>query len=398
MLGWRAFLVGLISLAVNPAMADGRLAFWQSRDSNYNNTAFTAGGYVGPGDIVASATAWYGLRAYNAAYAAPGTNKAVNLRRASDNAACDFVIAATGALGGTAGACAQGGGLSLAAFATSDATASCTIATTTATCTGASSTPHVGSTITGAGVTQPCYASAVGTFTGGAGTVTVAGGTGASPCGTIGGATTLTYTYGLYTTKWYDQSGALSCTSASCDAAQATAGNQPQLLPSCISGLPCVNFIASSSMQLSTTSGPTLAQPISMSAVFNIQVAALGRVFGNSNTSAPSFGASATSGNCEMGGSGGGAVQNTGCTLGTAFSVQGIANAASSAVVVNNSSTTGSQTGTFSGVFSLGSQTGSIFFTGFVGTIGDWAVAFNSAQYGNLCHNDRLFYTLGGSC
>ena len=45
--------------------------------------------YTGPGDIVASATAWYGLRAYNAAIVTTGTQALVNLRRSSDNHTCD---------------------------------------------------------------------------------------------------------------------------------------------------------------------------------------------------------------------------------------------------------------------------------------------------------------------
>jgi hypothetical protein len=53
--------------------------------------------YVGPGDIVSGATAWYGLRAYNLAYTT-GTNKAINIRRASDNTTMDIVILTSGAL------------------------------------------------------------------------------------------------------------------------------------------------------------------------------------------------------------------------------------------------------------------------------------------------------------
>lgn len=45
------------------------ISFWQSRDSNYNISVGKAP-YVGPGDVVSSAVAWWGLRAYSAAYAA----------------------------------------------------------------------------------------------------------------------------------------------------------------------------------------------------------------------------------------------------------------------------------------------------------------------------------------
>lgn len=59
------------------------------------NVASTA--YVGPGDIVSGATAWYGLRAYSAATASALTN-AVDIIRASDSTTQTFTVLATGAL------------------------------------------------------------------------------------------------------------------------------------------------------------------------------------------------------------------------------------------------------------------------------------------------------------
>lgn len=53
--------------------------------------------YVGPGDIASGAEAAYSLRAYNAAYAT-GSNKAINVRRATDNATLDILILANGSL------------------------------------------------------------------------------------------------------------------------------------------------------------------------------------------------------------------------------------------------------------------------------------------------------------
>lgn len=192
-------------------------------------------GYQGVGNVNSGASGYWGVRAYSSSQLS-GTTKAFNLRRASDNATCDFDINTLGNLGGTDSDCGTGTGLSLATFATQDATATCTISTTTATCSGASSTPHAGSTITGAGLTQPCWASAVGSFTGGAGTVTVTG-TGTSPCGTISVGETLTFTYGLYVTSAYDQTG------AGRTMVQATTGNQPKLLPTCLNSLPCMAFL-----------------------------------------------------------------------------------------------------------------------------------------------------------
>jgi hypothetical protein len=54
--------------------------------------------YVGPGDLVSGARAWYGLRAYNAAVAATGTQKAINVIRASDSATQDILILTNGNL------------------------------------------------------------------------------------------------------------------------------------------------------------------------------------------------------------------------------------------------------------------------------------------------------------
>lgn len=54
--------------------------------------------YVGPGDIVSGALGWWGLRAYNAAFAASGTSKAINITRASDSTSVDIAILTTGKL------------------------------------------------------------------------------------------------------------------------------------------------------------------------------------------------------------------------------------------------------------------------------------------------------------
>ena len=58
-----------------------------------------AGGatYSGPGDVVSGATAFYGLRGYNAAYST-GLNNAINIRRTSDSTTSNIVILANGNL------------------------------------------------------------------------------------------------------------------------------------------------------------------------------------------------------------------------------------------------------------------------------------------------------------
>jgi hypothetical protein len=53
--------------------------------------------YQGPGDLVTGSVAWFGLRAFNAA-ALSGTQKSINIVRASDSTAKDIYILPTGGL------------------------------------------------------------------------------------------------------------------------------------------------------------------------------------------------------------------------------------------------------------------------------------------------------------
>jgi hypothetical protein len=58
-------------------------------NSNYSNVVtetIATSSYAGPGDVVASAAAWWGLRAYNAAYAT-GSNPAIDIVKGSDGTA-----------------------------------------------------------------------------------------------------------------------------------------------------------------------------------------------------------------------------------------------------------------------------------------------------------------------
>jgi hypothetical protein len=71
-------------------------AFWQSRDSNYNASIAAGAAYVGPGDI-ASAYMWWGVRAYNTAYANAG-GKAINLCTPADAACADISVTSAGVL------------------------------------------------------------------------------------------------------------------------------------------------------------------------------------------------------------------------------------------------------------------------------------------------------------
>lgn len=69
--------------------------------------------YTGPGDIVSSATAWWGLQAYSAAYAAPGTNPAIDLHNDGSGAFVATInILSTGLLDTATAATVIAGGAS----------------------------------------------------------------------------------------------------------------------------------------------------------------------------------------------------------------------------------------------------------------------------------------------
>lgn len=183
--------------------------------------------YVGPGDVVGGWLGWWGVQALSAAVAATGTQKAFNVRRASDNTTTDILILTSGLLDA---ATAQ-------TFAGTDATGTGAITGTALTFTGG----HIGDVVTG-GTTLP-------------GTVIVSG---TSPAWTVNlsqtvVSTTLTLTWGLFVTKAYDQSGAGK------DALEATAAAQPQLLlTGGPSGGPCLRYVSGSS-QILTTVGNVVA-------------------------------------------------------------------------------------------------------------------------------------------
>ena len=388
----RSFCI-LLWLLPLPAFAAGGMM----PDIVFATSNAAAPAYTGPGDIVASATAWWGLRAYDAAVAATGTTKAANLRRASDNTACDFDIATSGALGTSDSGCSLGGGLSLASFATQDATATCTISTTTATCTGASSTPHQFSTITGAGITQPCYAGSVGTFTSGAGTVTVsANSSAASPCGTISVGETLTFTYGLFVAELYDQ------TAHGYNVSQATAGAQPQLLPAClVSGtLPCMSF-AGATHNLTLGSFAVVSQPmtLSMVAIRTNAFTTAGEPFSTFSSGGTYSAFSATANTVFVSA---GTTFNATQADSTLHAFNALISGSSSVWNVDGTETTGSA-GANATTANLGigaSNTGANPMTGYLGEVGLWPSGFSQANRTSVCGNQATYYstTIGTYC
>lgn len=366
-----AFLTLLAWLGVT--LAQSLPGFPPGAFSNQAAHAPAGVSYTGPGDVVSGATVWYGLRAYNAAYAT-GSNKAINYRRASDNTTQDGVILTTGAFDIA----------SANTFAGTDATCTGTITSTTLTCSGASSTPHAGSTLTGTGIIQPSYIVSCGTFTGGAGTCTL------NASQTISVGETITMQYGLYVTGLYDQSGNAR------HATQSTAAQQPQLLPLCLNSLPCMSFVATSSQGFATAS-ITLSQPISVSHVGRKTSGSNETILSNTAQNS-AFGYAYSSANTAS--LYGGAVAQQNATDGVWHAIQYVLNGVSSLVNVDGTAgTTGSGGGNgWASVISLYNAAGANYYSGYSSELGVWAVALNTTQQTNLCHNEYAYWGTPTSC
>lgn len=109
----RAFLAVLAAWLLSATLASAQMM-------GITGGPFTVSGaaYSGPGDVVSGAAAWYGFRAYNAAYATAGS-LAVNLRNTTSNEQCDFPVVAAGGLGVAKNCTVTSNGFSLATFCTS---------------------------------------------------------------------------------------------------------------------------------------------------------------------------------------------------------------------------------------------------------------------------------------
>lgn len=264
--------------------------------------------YVGPGDLVSGAKAWYGLRAYNAAYAT-GSNPAITIRRASDGATATVNILASGNL--------------------DTATAGAFCASTT-----------------------------------------------------------------CFVTEAFDQSG------SGLHATQPTASAQPQLVVSCVGGRPCMMF---SGGQLLTVNAPTIAQPVTQSAV-GIRTGAftsLGNYYEENNGNGAFLQMRYdTTANTIAVVSTGGTVKAT-ASDSAWHSLAGIANGSSSAMAVDGAATTGTITGGgfVGGSAAVGSTpVNGQGLTGDIAEYGIWGVAFSSAQRTSVCHSQYVYWGTSVSC
>ena len=188
--------------------------------------------YSGPGDVVPSAFAWYGLRAYNGASAA-GTVKAVNIRCSSgpsSGSTFDIKVLTTGPLDIATASTDCG----------TDGSITASIATTVLSITvRGSGQVTIGDQITGTGITNPTYVISAGTCTSGA--VVPPCTFNLSQTNSVG-SEAITAKAGMAVATWYDQSG------AGRDASQATSSKQPLLLTNCVNtSLPCLGYLIANS-------------------------------------------------------------------------------------------------------------------------------------------------------
>lgn len=365
----RRFLAALLALLLAGFPADaGTLLLLGAGVA----TPAAPAGYTGPGDVVASATAFYSCsRGYSAAYST-GSNKGCNLRRASDNTTQDINILSNGNFD-TASA---------NTFAGIDATCqgSTSGLSTTIAFTSCSATPKAADTVTGSGISQPEYLTACGSFVGGAGSCTL------TTAQNIGVAETVTMQVALFATEVYDQSGNAK------HVTQATAGNQPQWIPSLFTSLPGLIFNGS---QWLTGSINSVSQPFTFSSVrertgsFSSITTAIG--WGQAN-SGWNNAANQVGGWC-------GSQQGATASDNVFHALQEVCNGASGVYSVDNTETTLNFGGNASDTtVALGENAGSQFVIGAILEGGLWPAGFSGAQRTNMCHNQFLYYGTATSC
>lgn len=286
--------------------------------------AAAGGGYTGPGDIVASATAWWGLRAYSAAKAA-ATVAAVNLRRSSDSRTCDIKVTTAGDLDTITSGCSIGGD--------NGSTASTWCAVSAGSC---------------------------------------------------------------FVTKMYDQTAGAAC-GGSCDVLQATAGNQPAFVFSCLGSHPCIqNTTGSMLLQSAANFTPNASATVSLSAVADRSVGtgnpgfildnASNRITGH-NTVANSWQLAGTSGNLF------GAANDAAW-----HAANGLISGASSVLNVDGTETSATVTAsTAAGRMQVSG--GLTSNTTLLTEVGAWDnISFSGGNRTSLCHNQFTYWGTATSC
>jgi hypothetical protein len=206
-------------------------------------------------------------------------------------------------------------------------------------------------------------------------------------------STTVTFQVALFIPQWYDQTGNLV------HSANATAGQQPQVLLTCLSNNPCAYYNGS------TYTNATYSKTVTGSWAF---VAKRTASTGNYNIM---LGTGGTAGNPNIG------FTNAANTLqlysvstitesandNEWHSVQGVTTLAgtSSLLYADGSGTSGNAgTSVASTVLGLGnSGAGSYFLNGYMTEAGAWqSVYFTLTQIGNVCNNQYTYWGTATSC
>ena len=187
----------------------------------------------------------------------------------------------------------------------------------------------------------------------------------------------------------YDQSGATQCSSAACNATQATSGLRPAYITNCTpNNKPCMQFTGSSSQILTSGNATDLAQPNTVSTVMerNAAFTTLGAYFADSSGNITLRLSNTTGQIYSFCGN-----LTSGVTMAnSAFhAVQALLNGTSnSAIQVDNTNTTGLNCGTngFHFAYMIGEDNYGQYATMYlseVGVINSDNTSYNSAMYTN---------------
>jgi hypothetical protein len=338
-----------------------------------------AASYTGPGDVFSGATQWVGLRSYNAAYAT-GSNKAIKLRRYSDNTTQDINILASGDLD-------DASALAFGLHSTCTATAATTTLSISSCSVGSGSIAQFDFVI-GTGFPVGVSISSVGTCNAPPGTCTL------SATSTVSSPVTVNIYSPLYPVTWYDQTGNGN------DLTQATNGNQFQFWLNCLGSFPCVvvDGAFNSSATMSGGSFSNIAIPYSIEAVEGNRTSSTNNtILGKGGATLSFFGA-----NTVYVASGGAGINGT--ETDAAYHVfQGVITSNSVGNMnVDNTANSGSPGGTtaFGSPDIIGSGSGGSQY--YLFETGVWPSAPDSTHQTSQCHNGYTYWfapnSVGTSC
>lgn len=345
---------------------------------------------MGSGDITPF-TAWYGIRGYSAAVAATGTQKSVDLLR-NDGATCTALIGKDINLDISVGTPCNSNTQTVTAWNAAAASKTCTgsISGTTLTRSGSCSF-LTGDGISGTGVTA-------GTFL--TDTNCVGSTCQVWPSQTVASTTLTGSPFGIRVTKYYDQVGGAVC-SGSCDAGTLVGTMDSILFLANAANSPCSN-IALSCIFATKTPGLKTAGTytpgggsMSFSSVGRSLGSALAPITANSGQLHIEWASTPTA---NLGGATGSF--NVSITAGIHVA-NGSAVAGASAATLNidgteTAGTTGGA-GTTAANPSFAGRGTSAFGETTEGGFADNA-AWSTTIRNNLCHNQRIYWGIGGTC